>query len=255
MIPKIIHFIYGLQKDFGGKPFSLVHYLAIKSTFEVNKPEKIQFFYVYEPTGRWWNEAKKYLELIHIDPLTEIFGRKLSHFAHQADVLRLLILIEYGGIYLDLDTLCVKPFDDLLHHPFVIGQQGTGFRLDGLCNAVLLAEKDSFFAKAWLNSYQNFRSCGQDAFWDEHSVRIPLELSPFFAAAGQLHIEPYTSFHYPHYQFDLDKLFETKGEFPKAYCHHLWETETWDKYLKDLSVEGILANESCYAVLAQKFLN
>ena len=49
MIPNIIHFIYGLDPSFGGKPFMLFHYLAIKSAYEVNKPDKIYFVYAYEP--------------------------------------------------------------------------------------------------------------------------------------------------------------------------------------------------------------
>jgi len=51
MIPNIIHFIYGLKEDFGGIPFSLVHYLAIKSACEVNRPEQINFYFRYEPKG------------------------------------------------------------------------------------------------------------------------------------------------------------------------------------------------------------
>jgi len=38
MIPNIFHFCYGFTKDFGGKPFSLVHYLALKSAYEINRP-------------------------------------------------------------------------------------------------------------------------------------------------------------------------------------------------------------------------
>jgi hypothetical protein len=35
-IPNVFHFAFGFQSDFGGKPFGLVHYLAIKSACEVN---------------------------------------------------------------------------------------------------------------------------------------------------------------------------------------------------------------------------
>lgn len=58
MIPNIIHFVFGLEPDFGGKVFCLVHYLAIKSALLVNKPDKIFLYYCYEPKGNmWWEKA------------------------------------------------------------------------------------------------------------------------------------------------------------------------------------------------------
>ena len=32
-IPNVFHFAFEFQSDFGGKPFGLVHYLAIKSAW------------------------------------------------------------------------------------------------------------------------------------------------------------------------------------------------------------------------------
>lgn len=253
MIPKIIHFIYGLAEDFGKIPFSLVHYIAIKSAYEVNRPEQINFYFRHEPKGEFWEKAKPYLNLIPVDPPTEIFGNPLSHYAHQSDVLRLLILLQYGGIYLDLDTICVKPFDDLLHHKFVIGQQGSGYQLDGLCNAVLLSEKNARFASVWLSNYKNFRSKGEDEFWDEHALSVPMQLCPFFSQTNEVHIEPYTSFHFPHYNL-VGKLFEGEHAFPNAYCHHLWESISWDRYLKHMSLNTILSLNSCYYQLARPYL-
>lgn len=254
MIPKIIHFIYGLDENFAEIPFSLVHYLAIKSAQTINNPERINFFFRFEPEGEYWEKAKPYLHLVPIEPVTEIFSRSLVHAAHRADVLRLLILLKYGGIYLDIDTICVRSFDPLLNHSFVIGQQGSGFHLEGLCNAVMLGEKDSSFVKAWLNSYDSFRSCGQDLFWDEHSVKVPLQLAPFYTTSGDLHIEPFTSFHYPHYSIGIEKLFEGDCTFPDAYCHHLWERSTWERYLKDLTEKAIFEKDTYYNILARRYL-
>lgn len=97
MIPNVIHFIFGFAHDFGGKPFSLVHYLAIKSAHMVNSPERINFYCQYEPEGEWWEKAKPYVNVIFVTPPTEIFGIPLHHIAHQTDVLRLQVLIEQGG--------------------------------------------------------------------------------------------------------------------------------------------------------------
>ncbi len=54
MIPNLVHFLFGLKADFGGKPFSLVHYLAVKSAYEVQRPTAIYVHYIHLPTGHWW---------------------------------------------------------------------------------------------------------------------------------------------------------------------------------------------------------
>lgn len=148
MIEKKFHFIFGLSENFGGKPFGIVHYLAIKSAITVNNPDSVFFYYAYEPKSKYFQLIKPYLNLIRIKPPNSIFGNCLNHVAHKADVVRLLVLYCFGGIYLDLDTICVKPFDDILDNPCVLGHEKTS-KNDGkaLCNAVILAKKKSSFFK------------------------------------------------------------------------------------------------------------
>lgn len=45
-----------------------------------------------------------YLTLIETQAPDSIYGKSISHFAHKADVLRLLALKHSGGIYLDIDV-------------------------------------------------------------------------------------------------------------------------------------------------------
>ena len=45
-----------------------------------------------------------------------IFGRQLRRFAHQADVLRLELLQQWGGVYMDMDILVLSPLDELHRH-------------------------------------------------------------------------------------------------------------------------------------------
>ena len=98
MIPNEFHLVYELKEDFGGIPFSLMHYLCVKSIVDVNKPKVINYYYKYEPTGKWWDLARPYLNLVQIEPPEEIFGNKIYHVAHQTDVIRLQLILEYGGI-------------------------------------------------------------------------------------------------------------------------------------------------------------
>jgi hypothetical protein len=176
-IPKTLHYIFGMAHDFGGKPWSLIHHVCLKSAVERIQPDRVCFYYEFEPTGPWWDLSKPMVELVKIKAPKEIFGRPLCHVAHQADVVRLQVLIEHGGIYLDADVLVQKNFDDLLDYPAVLGQEGEGASW-GTANAVILAEPGSAFLKRWLNEYRSFRSKGRDEYWSEHSVTLPSKMAP-----------------------------------------------------------------------------
>lgn len=59
--------------------------------------------YEHLPRGPWWDEIVPHLTLIKTVVPDEIYGRPIRHFAHKADVLRLLAMKYSGGIYLDID--------------------------------------------------------------------------------------------------------------------------------------------------------
>jgi hypothetical protein len=247
----------------------------VKSTMELNNPDKALFHYQYEPEGEWWQKAKPFLSLNKIVAPDSFMGQPLYHVAHKADVVRLQALKETGGIYLDLDTISVKPLTDLLDHSFAIGQelkptyapknwrQRIKYKLGlikdtpgnptGLCNAVLLSEKNSEFVNLWLDEYKSFRSKGRDKYWNEHSVRVPEKLAAtHHEKITQL--SPY-AFHYPLYdKAGLKMMFEEVSVFPDAYLHHLWESFSWDQYLSQLTVEEIKNKDTTYNLIARKFL-
>ena len=257
-IPNIIHFIYGFKEQ--KSEFEIYRYIAIKSAYEVNKPDKIYFYYYYEPYGYWWNKIKVYLTLVKIEPPTEIYGNKLHHYAHQSDVVRLQKLIEHGGIYLDIDTICLKSFSDLLHYDFVMGKQNNSDNSEtyGLCNAVILSSPNAEFPKKWLETYKTFRSKGRDTYWDEHSVLKPLVLSNIYTK--NIKILEYNSFFYPLWYNINDIIFNNiykiddyKNIINNNYCIHLWDTYSTN-YLKNLTENYIFANNTLYNIFSRKFL-
>jgi hypothetical protein len=261
MIPNKMHFVFGLSENFGGKPWKLCHYLSVKSAIELNKPEKAYLYYKYKPSGEWFEKIEDELDLVKIEPPKEIFGNPLLHVAHQTGVIRLQVLIEDGGIYMDVDTISVKPFTDLLDNKCVLGIQGTpDGGIDGVCDGVILAEKGSEFLKYWLANYKSHRSKGRDEFWSEHAVQIPYLLTKQYP--DLIHIEPYSSFHYPLYhsnepwasQVGIKLMFEQDLQFDDAYCHHFWESITWKPYLKDMTIEHIMNVDTTFNKIARRFL-
>jgi hypothetical protein len=277
MIPNIFHFVFGMKPDFGGKPFNIVHYLAVRSAAELNRPHKMLLHYQYEPEGEWFEKSRPYLTLNKIEAPESIHGNKLHHVAHQADIVRLQMLQQHGGIYLDLDTISKKPLTDLRDHSFVIAKEFMPpvfynnwdrikntvrqFRLGplyekqivyGLCNAVMLSEPGAPYIKLWLDSYKTFRSKGKDEFWVEHSVKVPYQLAIQHPSLVTI-LEPF-AFHYPAYDpKGLAWLFEKKMDYPHAYLHHLWETNAWE-YISALTPQKIMSEETTYNIAARPFL-
>jgi hypothetical protein len=238
MIPKILHFCFGLSQNFGGKPWSLFHHACVKSAVERIKPTKTFFYCEYEPKGPWWRLTREMLTVENIKAPRTIFGNPLVHPAHRADVVRLEKLLERGGIYLDCDVFVHRNFDDLLGYSTVLGQQGEQGRF-GLCNAVILAEVQAPFLKRWYVEYRSFR--GKDGtFWDEHSVGIPTRLAREFPE--DITVLPDTAFFSPTWEKEgLREIFRSVDPIfaSGVYANHLWESCAWERYMEHLTPKRV----------------
>ncbi len=249
-IPNIIHFCFGLKAN---ASFGFLEYLAIKSAHAINCPERIYLHYQHECSGGWWEKAKELVTLNKVEAPSHIHGRPLYHFAHRADVLRLRAVLEHGGIYLDIDTLCVRPFTDLLTHECVLGKQNNR---NGLCNAVILSEPRGKFLTAWLDQYRTFRSTGHDNYWDEHSVQIPAKLARDRQLRSHITVLNGRAFFFPlwnrmHYLFTSND--ETK--FRDSYCIHYWESITRKPWLDQITPENALRGSSNFSRFVQRVLS
>jgi hypothetical protein len=244
-IPNLIHFCYGLCEN---PPFGFLEYLAIKSAIDLNQPDAVFFHHKYLPSGTWWESIRPLLTLVAVDPPTEIFGNRIWHHAHQADVIRLNALIEHGGIYLDIDTLCVRSFDDLRGHKCVMGKQS---EKRGLCNAVILAEPQSAFLRAWLDRYRDF----DPDEWDEHSVQLPMTLAQSEQLIDKIHVLDVDRFFFPDWEH-MDALFESQDQalFSNSYCIHYWASITGKRWLNRATLASIYARDTNFSIMARRHL-
>ena len=98
-----------------------------------------------------WNE--KNLDLDKISEECEFFSecRKRKLWAFMADYLRIKILYENGGIYIDTDVQSIKNIKDLLDNDLIIGYE----MLDNINTALLGATKYNKFMKNVLEFYNN----------------------------------------------------------------------------------------------------
>ena len=155
--------------------------MAIRSALQVNKGFVAKLYYNCAPNSRYWDLVKPDIELVHVDAPDEVFGNPVKLFAHKTDVLKLQLLLEHGGIYLDLDTICQRPFDPLLDGRVVLGYEeaiANGSRTTvGLCNATIISPPRSEFLHLWYEAYRNFVGGPSGDAWNKFSVQIPMQLA------------------------------------------------------------------------------
>ncbi|MBU1000706.1 hypothetical protein KKE78_04920 [Patescibacteria group bacterium] len=254
-VPNIIHFCY-----FGGRPISLVNYVAIKEAAKINSPDKIYFHYDTKPTGKWWMKAKKLCEPVKIEPIEEVFGQKLTMLDHKADAWRLQKLLLDGGIYLDTDVICNQLFGLLKENSVVLGEEKAYGKTVGLCSVVILAKPGANFMKRWWDGYnpvkslwRGFRSSGHDLYWTELIIKYPYFLSHYWA--DEVKVVPFEQFYgFSWTNEDLKKFYKANEEIPQSYVYHLWSNGAYDRYLKDVSEESIKSSDTNFSRLILKYL-
>ena len=142
MIPSVAHFVWF------GNAFPWLHALAIRSAAEIGGFERVVLHHDQDLSSTpWWSEvaalpgfesrrldAAKLLRAVpkRGDALSQIYA-ELSQPAARANMVRAAILAAEGGVYLDLDTVTVRSFDDILLRPdFFCGEEHIAYPVDVL---------------------------------------------------------------------------------------------------------------------------
>lgn len=278
--PNLFHFIFGLSlpkthivpgKEAvftydpikSDKPFCLVHELAVRSAIEVNRPDGVIIWYDdynmlrdNRYITRHSNIELRQIEtpVSVLDPAEVKPPKEIKCVEHAADVLKLDIMSKYGGIYLDIDTLCVEEISHMINWNFpVMGCEG----LSGLCNAVIISPPMSEFIERWkLQHYDSFNSDG----WGEASVNLPYTLAKEainhntnICAMLSQH-----SFFWPDWSdHGLSLLFDfwPKGSKYNGKILHLWEAISWNKnHIGKITKYDIKHGKGLYHECARRFI-
>lgn len=216
------------------EPFRLWHYLCLRSMKDVLSPDDILLLGGEEPEGEWWQRTRRFVRFEQVRPVTSLYGNPLKHHAHRADVMRLQWLYDNGGIYLDLDTVCVKPYGSLLDSKCVMGKEDGV----GLCNAVILCEKAHPFLKAWLEEFRSFKGA-----WNSHACVAPWKVYQNPKITPFVTVLPMPAFFVPDCSGPAIKAMHVgDNQYPDAYSHHLWHTKAaaWlDAYTPESVRDGM----------------
>ncbi|CAN7983584.1 unnamed protein product [Ixodes hexagonus] len=153
VVPNIVHFV-----KFGNSPLSFIEAVCIRAAWLHQRPEATMIHcdqcntIVRSPL--WY--LIKDIPVLKLQPTvrpTEVFGIKFSCVQHASDVVRLQVLMKYGGIYLDSDTYIVRSLDPYRRHEMSIGWPPNAY----IGNQVLVAHKDARYLKLCYESYREYR--------------------------------------------------------------------------------------------------
>ncbi|KAI1138467.1 glycosyltransferase family 32 protein [Hypoxylon sp. FL0543] len=285
-IPNHVHFIYGLSNPYN-KPsagtFDFLCYLAIRSAIVGMKADKISLHYTYladppspEPNASpfsnpWIRHLKDDIELVYHSP-EETAALKSSpdatwQAAHVSDILRLKLLQEQGGIYMDMDAFGFRPFTNLLKSPkdIILGHEG-GNR-GGLCNAIMVARKNSSFIARWLREYDGADLSKE---WNYHSVVLPKEME--LQHPEEVCTLPPNAFFWPtwtwshiefmHQQLSSDEARKWAAEIDRnggslyedQLAYHAWSQMAWERHLSKLTPEVVRTRDTRFNILVRDFL-
>lgn len=134
MIPKKIHYIW-----LGKNKKDRISQICINS-WKINLSD-------YEIIE--WNEDNLPLEQLASENLFFSCCMKYKLWAFMSDFLRLWILHNEGGIYLDTDVQVIKPFDDLLENQMFLGYEMNNY----IGTGIIGAQKNNLYIKELLNFY------------------------------------------------------------------------------------------------------
>lgn len=216
MIPKRIFYVW-----FGSdKPQSVLDCIT-------NWKEKLPDFELIEI-----NEHSPYLnfeyEYNNCKWLKTVYDKKMWAFA--ADYVRVKVLYEYGGVYLDTDITIEKDLTPLLNDNFFIGKEDSEF----INMAVFGTIKNHPCLKDMINFYQN-------EIFKSSLFTIPEIFTDIYSKGKYNDIRVYEREYF--YPFSPAEEFSPSCITPETYCIHWW-AKSWTS----MENSFFLKNKHLYSV-------
>lgn len=157
-----MHFIrlYKTKNPGSEEELSFTECLSVKSVLNQYQPDSIL---IHTNIPKFWPlsscqtliENTSLIHLVHHD-LHEVFhGQKISVIHHQADLAKLLVLRDYGGIVMDFDVFFIQPkkIDEYLEKfDCVVCSEGSLKKFNAGFSA---CRKNSSWSKKLIETYEN----------------------------------------------------------------------------------------------------
>ena len=135
-IPNILHILYIKDNNID---INVYEYFFIKSYIEINNPNKIYFHCNIIPNGKLFDKINTSMIVNKIDiPENKFFFIKKYKYA-----IIYKKLFDYGGVYIDIKSICIKPINHLLKYNFFKSKD----------NEIIGSEKGSYMAIKYFEYY------------------------------------------------------------------------------------------------------
>ncbi|XP_062610497.1 uncharacterized protein LOC134272268 [Saccostrea cucullata] len=211
-VPNIVHYIW-----LGKHEIEFIYFVTFYSTHKNQNHCLIFHYYDVLPFGKWWDVLKKIIKnivYVKINPPFQIAGKKIHWVEHKSDILRLKILKEYGGVYLDTDQYVLRSLNKFRSNECTMGNAHDG----STGSALIIAGKNATFINIWIDSYKSYNP----NIWGANSVTMARKLYTQFPQHVFLH-EHHCLF-FPHRYL----LYNQNYKWSHAYGLHLYEKrERW----------------------------
>lgn len=108
LIPNIAHIVW-----IGGGDMDFLFYLGVLSLIYVAEVKTVFIHGDAPPRGPYWNRIRNHPQvvLVYRETPKTVYGTRVDVLSHVTDVWRVDFMVKYGGIYVDTDTIFVKPLD------------------------------------------------------------------------------------------------------------------------------------------------
>jgi len=180
-------------------------------------------------TGTWWSQSKSWF----------LFPGPVIKWCKENNGSRCCIIVisDFGGIYLDNDVIALKSFDDLRIFPFTLGRATTLHVSNSIMVSVVstvfdirvnnwiifclyiaycyqIGERNAAMVNIWLESYGTFYA----ERWGKNSVNAAHKLWQLFPHLVHIELE---SLNHPTWQH-LDDLYRNHYNLTQNYCLHIY---------------------------------
>lgn len=240
MIPNIIHFIYPVNGR--TRPFSFLNVQAVKRAAAIHKPDRILFWTNAKPADiQYWSEIAPLVELTYTS------FPDLEWPQYQSDWIRLQILHDQGGIYMDTDVLTLLPLPVFSSQRLTISWESPDRQ--SLSNALMISPPGNLFVKRWLDLIPE---AVKNPLWAYGGVVLPALLAQDLDLADHIRILPNNlccplDLSKP-WLFDPALAEEADNQCQNAYAIHAFETFFRDT-IKHVTPEWVKQNPCLFSDL------
>jgi hypothetical protein len=253
LIPKIIHFIFISNPKYKGMSMAVA--MAIKSAKVIYPDWQVWLhhskdFPMNAETDQYFKIASQYIDKFIMEEVPEtIAGKPIQFIQHKADWLRLQILKEHGGIYLDTDVFSIRPISNNIRKYNTVLARQFG---DSICNAMIMTQPNSTFINAWIDSYLKDYRPDQ---WGWNSLILSLQIAIAYETTGEVNILDKQLFFYG---YPDNIQYSQNGNVDHHLFFHTWHygaIKDWNLPVDQWTVDDLKQQSSTYATILLRYYN